>query len=554
MKAFGWLIALSLLGAPHPAAAQIAAEPQPPLTPDQRMDKLFDFWNRLDQPGFAVVVVKDGRVVYQKVFGLACQEHAVAIKPGSVFNASAAAQPFVGQAVALLEKQGRLSLDDEVRKFIPEIPDYGAPLRVRHLLFHTSGLRDWVAVMRLTGRDAEEITLDRVMRIVAAQKKLAAPPGTRAQFSNTNYDLLAQVITRVTGRPFSEWAWENVFKPLKMTRTAYRDNSRSIFDDEALSYNFTRQEYLRGRDTLSLAGSHSLFTSIADLSKWLAALQSPGAAGADVFQKMFAAGALDDGKGAGFGYGARVLSDGGRRRAVVSGTWAGSGVTLAHYPDEQFGFAVLANWDYTSVEGFGPEIANIYLPPAARPAPSPAAAETTVSQASLDRYSGAYRIGPGQVFTFSGTGGRLFLQFAGQRMALTALSETEFRLDLAGLRMRFQPAKDGSDVQLVWDEGAGEQVAPKIVLVTPTPEELKDFAGSSFNEELNYAIRVEVRGGQLVLVRPAGEARLAPEARDHFTSTLPVAPAIVFQREAQGRVSGFTIDSDPLRDLVFRRE
>lgn len=557
MKATGWLIALCLLGAPQSSPGQAPAAPRPPLTAEQQMDKLFDFWNRLDQPGFAVVVVKDGRVLYQKVFGLACQEHAVAITPNSVFNASAAAQPFVGQAIAMLEKQGRLSLDDEVRKYIPDMPDYGAPLRVRHLLFHSSGLRDWVPVLRLTGGDAEEITFDRVMKIVTAQKKLECVPGGRAQFSSTNYDVLAEVVKRITGKPYSEWAWENVFKPLKMTRTAYRDNSRSIFDNEALSYNFTRQEYLRSRDTLSLAGSHCLFTTIADLSKWLVALQTPGATGlpgADVLEKMFLAGRLDDGTSAGFGYGVRLDTESGRRRAVVSGTWAGSGIDLAYYPEERFGYAVLANWDYTSVAGFGPEIVRIYLPVPARPSPKPPAATATVSQAALDRYSGNYRLGPGQVFNLVNTGGRLFLQFAGQRMALTSLSETEFLLDLASVRMTFRPTKDGKDVELLWNDGSADRVAPKVVLVTPSPEDLKAYAGSYVNEELDYAVRIEARGGQLVMVRPAGETRLASEVKDLFTSPFPPVPAIAFQRDAQGRVTGFSIDSDALRNLVFRRE
>ena len=240
------------------------------------MDKLFDFWNRLDQPGFAVVVVKEGEVVYQKVFGLACQEHGVAMTPNSVFNTATLAQAFVGQAVAMLEKQGKLTLDDDVRKFIPEIPDFGTPVKLRHLLYHSSGLRDWLPVLQLEGRDKEEVTLETVLKIIKAQKQLIFPPGDRFQYSNTNYDLLAETIKRATGKPFSEWAWENILKPLKMTAAQFRDNSRSILDNQAFSYNFTRKEYLRGIDNLSLTGSHSLFTSIADLTKWLLNLGDRG--------------------------------------------------------------------------------------------------------------------------------------------------------------------------------------------------------------------------------------------------------------------------------------
>jgi CubicO group peptidase (beta-lactamase class C family) len=559
MKTIRWLIALWLIGAPHWASGQNTSAAEPPVTPSQRMDKLFEFWNRLDQPGFAVVVVKDGQVLYQKVFGLACQEHAVPITPNSVFNVAAAAQPFVGQAVAMLEKQGRLSLDDDVRKLIPELPDFGTPVRLRHLLFHTSGLRDWLPVLQLTGRDGDEITIGRVLKIVGAQKKLAFTPGERAQFSNTNYDLLAETVKRATGKPFSDWAWENLFKPLKMTRTQYRDNYRSIFDDQAFTYNYTRQEYLKGVDTLSLTGSHSLFTSISDLSKWLVDVETARVGGPDIFDTMFGPGRLNDGSSSGFGYGLRVESEAGRRRVAASGTWAGSGAVVGYYPDQKFGFAVLANWDYTPVDGFAPEIVDIYLPVPAPPAKAgpPAAATTgiSVSAEKLDQYVGDYRLGPGQIVTFARTGDRLFLQIPGQSFALTALSETEFLFDLASARIAFQTNKDGKVHQLVWKQAGGEQVAPKVVLVKPTPEELKEFVGSYFNDEVNLRFRVEVRGGALMMNRAdASDIRLAADVKDRFTSGMRVLSAIVFQRDARNQITGFTIDSDPLRDLFFKKD
>ncbi|MCX6568521.1 MAG: serine hydrolase, partial [Candidatus Aminicenantes bacterium] len=403
------LIMLSLFG-----FGQNAAKNEDPSSPKEKMDQLFDFWNRLDQPGFAVVVVKEGQVVYQNVFGLACQEHAAAINPNTVFNTATLAQVFVGQSVAMLEKQGKLSLEDDVRKYIPEIRDFGTPVKLRHLVYQSSGLRDWLPVLQLTGRDKEEVTIEQVLKIVKAQKQLMFPPGDRFLFSATNYDLLAEVIKRATGKPFSEWAWENIFKPLKMTRTQFRDNSRSIFDNEALSYNFTRQEYLRGVDTLSLAGSHSLFTSVADLAKWLMNLEAGPADGQDIFAKMFTAGALNSGGTSISGYGLNVGSWRGKRVVGQVGTWAGSGAALSYFPDQKFSFAVLANWDYTPIDGFGADIIDIYLP-APTPAPAsappakkgpPAAAKKAVkvSPEKLDLYVGDYRMGPGQIYTISRAG------------------------------------------------------------------------------------------------------------------------------------------------------
>ena len=561
-KIAGWTV-IALLGGVLLAAGSQAPAKDAPLTPDQRMDKLFDFWNRLDQPGFAALVVKDGRILYQKTYGLACQEHGVPIAANTVFNIGDASQAFVGQAVALLEKQGRLSLDDDVRKVLPELPDFGTLIRLRHLLFHCSGLRDWLPVIRLTGREAEEFDFTRLLKILQSQKKLIFAPGQRCQYSNTNYDLLAETIKRITGQSFSDWAFENIFKPLKMTRTQFRDNYRSIIDNQAFTYNFTRQEYLKGIDTLSLTGSHSLFISIGDLAKWLTAAETGGAGGLDVTDKIFTPARLNNGSAGGYGYGWAIQKDAGRRQAGVTGIWAGSGAVLIYYPDQKFGFAVLANWDYTSVGGFVPDIIDIYLPapaPAAPPKiPSSAAAPQTkkvsLSPQILDSYCGDFRLGPGQIMTFLRTNDQFFLQIPGQKFALTTLTETEFLFDLAGARIVFQKDKAGKVSQMTWVQGGEETIAPRVIMVKPTAEELKAFAGLFFNEELSVRYRIEARGEALVIIDAKGvEARLAPDEKDHFTSRAASLPMIIFQRDAQGRVAGFRIDSDPVGDLLFRKD
>jgi CubicO group peptidase (beta-lactamase class C family) len=547
------LILLSLF-----AFGQNADKKETPMSPNAKMDKLFDFWNRLDQPGFAVVVVKEGQVVYQNVFGLACQEHGVAIAAKTVFNIATAAQPFVGMAVALLENEGKLSLDDDVRKYIPEIPDFGTPVKLRHLLYQTSGLRDWLSVLQLGGRDKEEVTFEKVLNIVKAQKQLAFPPGDRFQDSNTNYDLLAETIKRATGRPFSDWAWENIFKPLKMTRTQFRDNFRSIFDDQAFTYNFTRREYLKGIDNLSLTGSHSLFASIADLAKWLLNLETGQVGGKDVFARMFTAGRLNNGQSSGFGYGLNIEAEKGRWRVSRIGNWAGSGAALVYYPDQKFGFAMLANWDYDPVEGFLQNIVDTYIPapvePVKKSPPAAAKKKVKVSPEILDSYAGDYRIAPGQVCTISRKGDQLIVSLPGMNFPLAALSKTEFLLAFGDIRITFQKNKEGKVQQFVWKQGGEEQIAPKIVLIAPTPQELQEFTGSYFNAELDLRYAVELRGDMLIVNAPGqNEIRLAPDEKDHFTTSSRVFPMVVFQRDGQNRLAGFIIDSDPVRDLVFKK-
>jgi len=562
MKRIICAIGIGLLGLALSAGGKDPGQKDAALSPSEKMDKLFDFWNRLDQPGFAVVVVKEGQVLYQKVFGLACQEHAVAITPNTVFNTATLAQVFVGQAVALLEKQGKLSLDDDVRKHIPEIPDFGTPLKLRHLVFHASGLRDWRPVLQLAGREKEEVTFASVLELVQAQKKPVFTPGASYQISNTNYDLLAEVVARLSGRPFSEWAWENVFKPLRMTRTLFRDNFRQVLDDQAFSYNFTREEYLRGIDHLSLAGSHSLYASIADLAKWLTAIEAGPAEVQDIIAKMSVRGTLDGGRPAAQGYGLRIGAMGGRNIASQSGTWAGSGAALTYFPEQKFGFVVLANWDYTPVEGFIGEIINIYLPAPPPPAtakktppPAPAKKAVKVSPKVIDEYAGDYRLGTGQVLNISRAGSDLILSIPGQKFTLIPLSETEFLFDLAGATLVFQKDKEGKVRQLVFSQGGNDLPAPKIVLWKPAVEELKDYAGSYSNDELNLRFAVELKGGALVLKAPGQEdVRLAPDEKEKFLSTWRAMPKIVFQRDDQNRVTGFSIESAPVRDIVFKKD
>jgi CubicO group peptidase (beta-lactamase class C family) len=544
---------------PFFAFGQNAEKKEISLSPSAKMDKLFDFWNRLDQPGFAVVVVKDGQVVYQNVYGLACQEHAVAITPKTVFNIATAAQPFVGMAVALLEKQGKLSLEDDARKTIPEIPDFGIPLKLRHLLYQTSGLRDWLPVLQLGGGDKEEVTLKQVLKIVKAQKQPAFTPGDRFQYSNTNYDLLAEAIRRITGQPLSDWAWENIFKPLKMTRSQFRDNYRSILDDQAFTYNFTRREYLKGMDHLSLSGSHSLFASIADLGKWLLNFETGQIGGKDTFAKMFTAGRLNNGQGSGFGYGVTVDSRPWGIQVSQIGNWAGAGAAMVYCPEQKFGFFVLANWDYTPLDGFVQEIIDIYLPAAVKAekkvAPAAAGKAFKVSPEKLDLYVGDYRLAPGQVWTISRSGDQLFIGAGGGRFPLTPIMENEFLLTIANARLTFQKSKEGKIRQFVWKQGGDEQIAPKIVLVKPTSQELAEFAGSYSNAELNLSYAVELRGDILIANVPGqNEIRLAPEEKDHFTTGWRAFPMVIFQRDGNSRLSGFMIDNEAVRDLVFKKD
>jgi len=207
-------------------------------------------------------------------------------------------------------------------------------------------------------------------------------------------------------------------------------------------------------------------------------------------------------------------------------------------------------------------IVDIYLPAPAPPpaakkmlAPEPAKKAVKIGPKVLDGYAGDYRLGTGQVLNISRSGSDLVLSIPGQKFTLTPLSETEFLFDLAGATLMFQKDKEGKVRQLVFSQGGNDLPAPRIVLWKPGVEELTDYAGSYSNDELNLRFAVELRDGALVIKAPGqGDVRLAPDEKDKFLSTWRAMPKIVFQRDDQNRVTGFSIESAPLRDLVFRKD
>lgn len=536
-----------------------------PLTPAELMDKAFDFWNRLDQPGYAVLVMKDARIVYQKTFGLACLEHNAPITSKSIFNVATAAELVTGMAAAMLEEQGKWSAGDDVRKYIQELPDFGTPVTIGHLVHHTSGIRDWQAVSRLAGWESEEITFDRVLKGVQAQKRLKFEPGSRTSYSATDYDLLAEAVRRATGRPFQDWTWENIFKPLKMTRTQFRENSRAMIDDQAFSYNYPRTAYFKGADNLSVMGSHSLMTSLEDLGKWMLNLETGQVGGKDVVRKMLAPGKLTTGEKAKYAYGFSADGYRGLSRFSVIGDWAGYGVAVVYFPDQKFAFAVLSNWDYSYPEQFVQPIAETYLTADFQPekkaaTPRPTAPkprkEVKLSPAVLGRYAGVYRMGRTTLLTIAQAGDGLVLTIPGQGQVypLTAVSESEFLLSFAGFGITFQKNKEGKVHQLVFRQDASETIAPRVELVKPTPAELEEYAGSYGNEELDVRFGVSIQGGRIVLTAPKrGPVGLSAQEKDRFMGNAPAFSAVVFVRDAQNKVTGFFVDDEPVRDLVFKK-
>ncbi|MGZ7065335.1 MAG: serine hydrolase domain-containing protein, partial [Candidatus Aminicenantales bacterium] len=229
------ILLAALMTAFSQSATGVPPSPEPSL--ESKVDALFSKWNTLDSPGAAVVIVKDGMVIYRKGFGCAQLEYGVPITPSTVFHVASVSKQFTAMAITMLEEEAKLSADDDIRKYLPELADFGKTITIRHLLHHTSGLRDQWDLMVLSGwRMDDVITQAQIMDRLRRQKELNFPPGEQYMYSNSGFTLLAEIVTRVSGRPFTDWTRENIFLPLGMTSTHFHLDHQEIVRNRAYSY------------------------------------------------------------------------------------------------------------------------------------------------------------------------------------------------------------------------------------------------------------------------------------------------------------------------------
>jgi CubicO group peptidase (beta-lactamase class C family) len=218
------------------AAAPARATGHGPVSPDKQIDAIFKDWASPNTPGASVAVIQHGKLVFAKGYGVANLEYGISIRPDTIFHVASVSKQFTAMAVVLLELEGKLALDDDVHKYLPELPDYGNKITIRNLLQHTSGVRDQWQTLALAGWSLQDvITQDQALRLIFRQKELNFPPGTRYLYSNAGFTLLAEIVARVSGKPFPQFCTERIFAPLRMTHTHFHQNLTQLVPGRAYS-------------------------------------------------------------------------------------------------------------------------------------------------------------------------------------------------------------------------------------------------------------------------------------------------------------------------------
>ena len=528
----------------------------------EEVDAVFAKWST-STPGCAVGVSTDGKPVLAKGYGMADLEHDVRIAPDTIFEAGSVSKQFTAAAVLLLAREGKLSLDDQVRQYIPELPDYppppgitttgagetspkphaakageapgvatlhaaGAramPLTIRHMLNHTSGLRDWGSVAGIAGwpRTTRVHTHAHVLDIVSRQRATNFTPGTQWSYSNTGFNLAAIIVARVSNMPFPEFSRTRLFQPLGMTHTSWRDDYTRIVKGRAMAYESKTDGYHTLMPFENVYGNGGLLTTVGDLLKWNENFASPVVGDAAFVAEQQTPGTFNDGRTHGYALGLFVGTYKGLREVYHSGSTAGYQAFLTRFPDERVSVAVLCNSSSAQATQYAHAVADAYLADRVKPSSS----APTLTAAQTKEAAGLYRS------TLTG----LPLKVGGERDALRGRTWT------------FEGHGGGATASDAYGTiEAYERVDP----AKPTADELSQLAGTYASEEAEVSMIAAVDNGALVLKhRPDVVITLTPLYADAFGAGQ--LGTVIFTRDAAGRATGFSVVQDRVWDMPFQR-
>ena len=492
------LLAVLLSCGPAVAAAQNGVVPPPTST--EAVDKIFAGWNKPDVPGCALGVVKDGRTLYSAGYGMANIEHGVRNGANTVFHIASVSKQFTAFSIQLLAQDGKLSLDDDIRKYLPELHDFGTTITIRNLIHHTSGLRDQWNLLALAGWRLEDVITEAdILNLLWRQRELNFPPGQEELYSNTGYTLLGVIVKRVSGKSLREFAAERIFQPLKMQNTRFQDDYGFVVKNRASSYG--RQpdgSYKYIALSFSNVGATSLFTTIEDLARWDQNFYDASVGGQALLANMHVKGKLTSGKEINYASALVIGEYRGLKTVEHGGGDAAFRTVLLRFPEQHFSVITLCNAGDANPSVLARSVADIYLAkelaPKIDPAQVPKPAEVKVNAKLLEAYVGAYELVPGFVLTITLEDGQLKSQATGQgKFPIFASSEKDFFVKAFDAQITFERPAAGPAPALVLHQGGRDTRASRITIVQPSAAQLNAYAGDYYSPELNVVYAVTVR-------------------------------------------------------------
>lgn len=536
----------------------IAVRAQADSTQLKKIDSLFSAWNAPNHPGGAVGVMKDGKTIFSRAYGLASLEYLAPNSTGTVFNTGSVSKQFTAMGIVRLEDQGKLSFDDEIHAFIPDFPDFEHPITIRHLLHHTSGLRSLHALFALGGwRGDDSRTNADLNRIILKQRDLNFQPGAEYLYCNTGYMLMVNIIEKVTGEGFTDWIRKNIFEELGMNHTYVEDVYSRVVPNNATSY-YGRNEFERAVEYWGYVGSGNMHSTTADLLKWLSNFENPKEGWESSFRKLQTLDPLNDGTPNNYAFGVVVDQHLGKNRIQHGGAIGGFRAFIAAYPEQRVHIAVLTNFSAGNPGGKANQIAGILFGGVPENGDHPEPTTTfPMAAEELTRFEGAFWNETQKYFRkiYLKNDTLRYWRSEDNESPLLPQGKNSFAMlgVGGGLTVSFEGVGENRNMVVASGDEAPETFG-QVKITEATTAEQGQYSGAYYSPEVETTYTVSAEEDQLQMYHSRhGVIPLKRLFRDVYSGEWPIGTA-EFQRDGEGRISGVLISNGRVRNAWFGRD
>ena len=522
---------------------------------EESLDKIFDKWNLPDSPGAMVTITRNGQVI-RKSYGSANLEFGVPIDSETIFHCASVAKQFTAYLVMLLDDRGKLSLDDPVSKFLPNMNEAVGRVTLGQLMDHTSGIRDQWQLLALSGVQPEDVvTQDQVLRLIERQSDLQFEPGTRQAYCNSGYTMLASIVEQVSGLSFSEFAQREIFGPLKMEKTFFRDSVRKIIPNRADSYRVdSAGQFERRPLNYATYGATSFHTCGSDVALWMSHLQQLHSSESPILKTMLERKTLGNGDQINFTNGLFVARHHESLMIGHPGADAGFRSSVFVFPEENLGVAVLANTNNIDHWQIPKTIANLFLPIPKHPNSE---SKFEASKVENEALLGSYTSANGEVIVIDKRFGKLCYSIAPdyEILELIYVSPTTYRIKEQQRDVKFELKKNGGIARTCEISSSGVHPIRAHRRQKMSSEEMKSLIGDYYSVELDSHYSVFVRNGELCLKHLRnGMVTLREKYVDRFGTDSWYLPEVQFVRDQSKNVLAFEVRLHDERGIRFVRQ
>ena len=534
------------------------------------MDKFIDPLDKADAPGFSIAIIQNGKIIFQRFVGLADVENNIPITRKTIFSLASMSKQFAAACIQLLSEQGSISLDDDIRNILPEMPDYGNVITIRHLLHHTSGIRDVLSLHSLAGVSQmnmvtgeliseSKTTGEQVYRLITRQKHIEFQPGEKYEYSNSNYILLGLIVERISAMSLNDFAQKMFFKPLGMKNTYFKESMTADIKNLALGYRQNKEGQFYAESKLwkgYSAGAAGVYTTIDDLFKWDQNFYKSKIGGPQFNRLMTTQGVLNNGNKIEYASGLIVSELLGLKAVHHDGFGAGYRSAMLRHPDQEYTIIVLSNEATIDIWAFIVKATELYLSDEIKKDEKKQESETSqIPEVNIDPdlyndYAGDYQMDDGQVITIAREEDKLVVVPMG--FEFIPVTETKFFIKEMGAYISFVRNENSEVSHHIVHVGDQNIIVKKVVPTLPSPEQLKKYVGKYYSDELDVIYTATVQDDQLfVQIADLPSQKMKPVHQDEFTA---LEWNITFKYDDQNHIIGFRLDTNWIKNLMFDKK